>query len=219
MPIVYGVPLSPFVRKVRLALQEKGIDYDLEPVFPTAPHNETPEFRAISPLGKVPAYRDGDFAISDSSVIINYVDRKYPAPSLLPAGPEDCARALWFEELADSKVAEAIGPIFFNRIVKPNVLGQEPDQALIDAGLEAVKPHFDYLESQLRDDGFLVGDTLSVGDIATVAMLRLYQVAGEAVGSEHWPKLAAYHARLEQRPAFAHVFDSENALIASMASQ
>ncbi len=216
MPTVYGVPLSPFVRKVRLALAEKGIEYDLEPVMPMAPHNEAPEFRAMSPLGKIPALRDGDFAISDSSVILNYLDRKHPSPSLVPSGAEEAARALWLEELADSKVAESIGPIFFNRIVKPNIMGEDPDQEAIAAAQEAVQTHFDYVESQLGDSGMLVGDDLTVADIGFGAMLRLYQIAGEEVDAERWPKLAAYHQRLNERPAFAQVFETENAFMASM---
>ena len=218
MPTVYGVPLSPFVRKVRLALTEKGIDYDLEPVMPMPPHNETPDFRAISPLGKIPAYREGDFAISDSSVILNYLDRKHTNPSLTPSSPEDGARALWFEELADSKLAESVGPIFFNRIVKPNMLGQEPDPAAIAAGQEAVRPHFDYVESKLGANGMLVGSALSVADIAMGAILRLYEIAGETVDNSTWPKLAAYHQRLNERPAFSQTFESEDNFISQMAS-
>lgn len=217
MPTVYGVPLSPFVRKVRLAMEEKGIEYQLESVLPFPPHNAAPEFRAMSPLGKVPALRDGDFTISDSSVILNYLDQKHPSSSLRPADAEGCARALWFEEFADSKLAETIGPIFFNRVVKPNILQQEPDPSAIEAALEALPPFFDYLEGQLSDNGFLVGEELTVADVAVGAMLRLFQVAGESVDASKWPKLAAYHGRLDQRPTFEKVFAAENALIASMA--
>ena len=56
MPTVYGVNASPFVRKVRVVLTEKGIPYELEPVVPV---NVSPEFRRMSPLGKIPAFRDG----------------------------------------------------------------------------------------------------------------------------------------------------------------
>ena len=68
MPTVYGANASPFVRKVRVALAEKGIPYELDPVFPGP--GITPEFRQMSPLGKIPAYRDGERTLADSSVII-----------------------------------------------------------------------------------------------------------------------------------------------------
>ncbi len=218
MTIVYGVPLSPFVRKVRIAMAEKGLDYELVPVMPMPPHNQTPEYKAISPLGKIPALRDGDFAISDSSVILSYLDRKYPSPALLPKSAEDCARALWFEELADSKVIEAIGPVFFNRIVKPNIMNTEPDQSLIDAGLAALPPLFDYIEGQLGDDGHLVGSTFTVGDVALGSVLRQFEIAGEKTDRERWPKLAGYYDRLAERPSFQTVRESENSFLETMAT-
>src|SRR2546422_5505554 len=98
MPTVYGIPLSPFVRKVRVAMAEKGLKYDLDPVIPV---NVSPEYRKISPLGKVPAFRDGDRTLADSSVICSYLERTHPNPPLYPTDPYDYARALWFEEYAD----------------------------------------------------------------------------------------------------------------------
>lgn len=202
MPTVYGVALSPFVRKVRVALMEKKVEHELEPVVPMPPHNATPEFRQMSPIGKVPAYRDGDFAISDSSVILQYLEQTHPSPRLYPANAQDRARALWLEELADSKLVENVGPVFFNRIVKPSLMNQEPDQDAIDAALEALPPLFDYLEGQLGDGDFLVGEHFSVADIATGSVLRQYQIAGETVDASRWPKLAAYTERILSRESF-----------------
>ena len=93
MPTVHGVPLSPFVRKVRIAMLEKGLAYDLVPVIPLPPANNDPAFRKMSPLGKIPAYEDGDFSISDSSVILNYLDSN--EPKLLP---EDAQLSCWAEQ-------------------------------------------------------------------------------------------------------------------------
>src|SRR5688572_21652769 len=107
MPTVLGVNLSPFVRKARVALAEKGIPYDLLPVFPQAADEE---FRKISPIGKVPAFRDGDKGFSDSSVICLYLEKKHPNPPLYPADPYEYARALWFDEYADSAMVNVIGP-------------------------------------------------------------------------------------------------------------
>ena len=102
MPTVYGVTLSLYTRKLRAFLAEKGIAYQLEFV---APGDPSPEYRRISPLGKVPAYRDGDVALADSSIICAYVERMHPEPALYPSEPYTYARALWFEEYGDSGLA------------------------------------------------------------------------------------------------------------------
>src|SRR5437763_16654003 len=107
MPTVYGIALSPFVRKVRVALAEKGVAYEVDPVLPV---NVGPEYRKISPLGKVPAYRDGDTTLADSSVIIAYLDRTKPSPALYPSDPYDYARALWFEEFSPGAPAVISAP-------------------------------------------------------------------------------------------------------------
>lgn len=217
MPTVHGVPLSPFVRKVLVGLIEKGQSYDVNPVVPFPPANDAPEFRAMSPLGKVPAYEDGDFAISDSSVILDYLERKQPNPPLYPSSPEENARTKWFEELADSKLAEGIGPVFFQRIVGPKMMNQPTDQAVVDNALNVlIPPLFDYLEGQLGDADYLVAGRFGVADIAVGSMLRQFQIAGEAVDGGRWPKLAAYCERVLSRPSFKACADEENKIAQSM---
>jgi glutathione S-transferase len=215
MPTVHGVPLSPFVRKVRVALFEKGVSHDVVPTVPLPPANDDPAFRKMSPLGKIPAYEDGDFTISDSSVILNYLESS--EPKLLPDDAKQRARALWFEEFADSKLAENVGTVFFNRIVAPNILKQEGDQAAIDAALnEELPPLFDYLEGQLGDNEYLAAGRFTVGDVAVGSMLRQFQFAGESVDAARWPKLAAYAERILSRPSFKTAADEENQIAANM---
>src|ERR1700742_250521 len=115
--IIYGGSVSPFVRKVRVRLAEKGLDYSLEQISPFRP---PPDFRDISPLGRIPAFRDTDLPepnhLSDSSVICAYIEHKFPTPALYPGDPYQRARALWFEEYADTMMAENLGRgLFFER--------------------------------------------------------------------------------------------------------
>src|SRR5713226_5997898 len=107
MPVLYGVNASPFVRKVRVALAEKNVPYEHEVVIPV---NVSPEFRKMSPLGKIPALRDGDKALSDSSVICAYLERAHPTPALYPADPYEYARALWFER-SEEHTSELQSPV------------------------------------------------------------------------------------------------------------
>jgi glutathione S-transferase len=68
---LYGFPLSPFVRKTLVAIKEKGLDTE---VVPSNPQQPDEEFAAVSPFHKIPAFRDGDFTIADSTAIVTYLD-------------------------------------------------------------------------------------------------------------------------------------------------
>ena len=213
MPTVYGVPISPFVRKVRVAMAEKGIAYDLDPVVPV---NVSPEYRKISPLGKVPAFRDGDKTLADSSVIIAYLERTHPNPPLYPSDPYEYARALWFEEYADGGLLTIIGPkIFFQKIVAPRFFNQKTDEAVVKKAVEEeLPPMLDYLESQLAPGAStLVGKQFTVGDIGVASQFVNLSHAGYGVDTKRWPKLAAYLAAVHERPSFRPLIAEERKML------
>src|SRR5437764_8430528 len=104
--ILYGSSLSPFARKVLAYAAEKGIEVDLQPTgFP----NHSPEYLEASPFRKMPAFRDGDFTLADSSAIIHYLEAKFPEPALIPSEPELRGKAIWFDEFADTIACAAVG--------------------------------------------------------------------------------------------------------------
>jgi glutathione S-transferase len=213
MPTLYGVALSPFVRKVRVVLAEKGIAYDHDPVIPV---NVSAEYRKISPLGKVPAYRDGDKTLADSSVIIAYLDRIHPNPSFYPSEPYDYARALWFEEYADGGLTPIIGPkIFFQKVVGPAFFNQKTDEAVVQKAFdEELPPMFDYLESQLAPGATtLVGKQFTVGDVGVASQFVNLFHAGFGIDVKRWPKLAAYIAAVHERPSFRSVIQEERKML------
>jgi len=201
MPIVYGASASPFVRKVRAFLAEKGLAYEREDVMPI---NVSAEFRKISPLGKIPALRDGDRTLADSSVICAYIERTHPDPPLYPGDAYDYARALWFEEYADTALVNVIGAkIFFKKVVAPVFLNQPVNDAEIQKSVdEELPPLFDYLEGQLGGANALVGNRFSIGDIAVGSMFVNLRHAGFGVDPKRWPKLARYVAAVHERPSF-----------------
>jgi len=210
MPTLYGVNGSPFVRKVHVVLTEKGMAYDHEPVMPGT---KDPEYRKMSPLGKIPAFRDGDRTFSDSSVICQYLERVHPEPSLYPKDPYEFARALWFEEYADTALVEVVGPkIFFPRIVAKKFMGQEPDEAAIQKAIDEELPvRFDYLESQLGTGPYIVGDRLSIADITIASMFINLAHAGVSVDAKRWPKLGKYVATHTERASFRPLIEAERA--------
>lgn len=216
--IVYGGSVSPFVRKVRAVLHEKGVKYDLDQVNPFAP---PPEFLKISPLKRIPVLRDTDRpepnTLPDSSVICDYLEHKYPAPALYPTDPFERARALWYEEYADTSLAQSIGPgLFFERVIK-KLLRQKPDESICATTMkDKIPPVFDYLEREIGDREFLVGKSFSIADIAVGTMLVNFEHAGETPDPKRWPKLAAYTKRIHDRPSFKALIAEERPFVASI---
>jgi glutathione S-transferase len=202
--IVYGGTLSPFVRKVMIVLAEKGVEAQNEQVNPFAP---PPEFLAISPLKRIPVLRDTDVAepntLPDSSVICDYLENKFPNPPLYPKDPFLRARALWYEEYADSLVAVAIGPgLFFERVVK-KMMKQETNEELCKKTLhEKLPPILDHLEKEIGDKDYFVGNTFTIADISVGTMFVNFEFAGETVDAARWPRLAAFVKRVHARPSF-----------------
>src|SRR4051794_10619145 len=152
--IVYGSSLSPFVRKVLAFGAEKGIALESKPL-PLG--SDDPDFLEASPFRKIPAFRDGDFAISDSSAIIHYLEAKFPDPVMIPAEPKARARTIWYDEFGDTILCGCGTKMFFNRIVAPRFLGREGDLAAADkAEQEELPPILDYVERVLPESGWLV---------------------------------------------------------------
>jgi glutathione S-transferase len=189
MITIHGSAVSPFVRKVLVLLTEKGIDFSVNPIMPfPAPA----EHLAISPTGKIPALTDGDFSLPDSSAICGYLEKKYPDINLYPLTAEDYGRALWFEDYADNEVVSVTAAFFFNKIAV-KMMGREPDEAIIQQIRDKKEPKvLPYLEREIGDKDFIVGNQFSIADIAITCQFvqRLY--ADEAIDSEQYPNIARY---------------------------
>src|SRR3954447_17521113 len=141
MMIVYGSSLSPFVRKVLAYGAEKGIALECQPI---GLGSDDLQFLEASPFRKMPGFRDGDFAISDSSAIIHYLEAKFPNPALIPAERKARARTIWYDEFADTILTGCGAKMFFNRIVAPRLFGRLGDLAAADkAEKEELPPILD----------------------------------------------------------------------------
>ena len=208
MPKLLGAFGSPFVRKAYVALTEKGIPFEHEQVIP---FGAPPEYRKISPLGKIPAFQDGDKTLADSSVIIAYLERTHPQPALYPSDAYDYARALWFEEFGDGGLAPVMGAkVFFPKVIAPRFFKQEPNLAEIQKVVDTeIPPMLDYLEGEIGDKEFLVANKFTVADIGVATIFVNYSFAGYGVDPKRWPKLAAYLNRILSRPSFKSAIDQE----------
>ena len=207
---IYGFPLSPFVRKVLVAVTEKGLEAEIVPSNPSQPDEE---FAAISPFHKIPAFRDGDFTLADSTAIVTYLDAKYPEPALLPASPEARAKAIWFEDVADTVFIPAGAPIVLNRFLRPRIFGTEGDEAAAIDAEEAVKRPLAYLDGAVSD-GWLAGE-FTVGDIAVASVIRTLGYAGWQLDEAAYPRLAAWYGRVQAREGWKQAAEVENAMIAA----
>jgi glutathione S-transferase len=210
--IVYGNSLSPFVRKTLVYIAEKGLEAEVKQ---TGLGNVDPDFREASPFGKIPGFRDGDFAISDSTAIITYLEAMHPEPALLPSAPASRARTVWYEEFSDTIFVQAGAKLFFNRVVAPRFLGREGDLAAADKAEKVeLPPLFDYIESVMPSSGHLVDDRLTVADIALASPFVNLLHVGVSVDPATHPKTAAFVAAMLARPSFARLVAGEKAFLA-----
>lgn len=199
--IVYGSSISPFVRKVIAFAAEKGIEIQLKPL---KLGSQDPEFLEASPFKKIPALRDGDFTIADSSAIVGYMEAVKPDPNLIPTEAKAKARTIWYDEFADTILWACAGKMFFHRIVGPRFLGLQGDAPLADkAEQEELPPLLDYLEKVMPESGFLVENRITLADISVATAFANLQHLKVDLQAGQRPKLAAFAERMLARPSFS----------------
>ncbi len=215
---VYGASLSPFVRKVRVFLAEKGLEYTLEQVniFPAPDW-----FVEISPLKRIPVLRDEsdgqNVTFPDSSVICAYLEKKEGGPALYPADPRDYGRALWLEEYCDSELAATAGMGVFRPIVVNKLMGKEPDRETADKTVAEKLPRFfDYLEKELTGREFAAGDAFSIADISIGTQFCNLAHAGVTPEAGRYPELTRYLAGIKGRPSFAACLEEEGGVLKAL---
>lgn len=209
---VFGFPLSPFVRKVHLVAAEKGIAIEMVAANPRTP---SPEFAAASPFRKIPALQDGDFTLADSTAIATYLDALQPEPPMMPGDARARGKAIWFEEFADTILTPAGGKVVFNRFVGPKFLGIAGDETIAEQGLAELAPLFDYLETQVPADGWLIDAGFGIADIAVASVLRTLLYVDVAPDPVRHPRTVAWFDRVRARPAWQTVAASEAAAVAA----
>lgn len=213
MIVIYGNSLSPFVRKAIVFAAEKGIPFEVKPGGAQA---GDPEFNRASPFGKIPAMKDGDFYLSDSTAIVTYFEAIKSAPNLIPTDPKAHARTIWFEEFADTLCADCSGKILFTRVVGPKFLGIKTDPAVADEAQRTAFPRLvNYLESVIPASGYLVEDRLTLADIAVASMFASMAHGACETDPKTHPKTSAYLAAILARPSFTKLIEQEKAALAA----
>jgi len=191
---VIGSYLSPYVRKVLVFLDLKGVPYEIDPIIPFLGDDR---FSKLSPVRRIPVLLDEQVTLADSSVICQYLEERYPEPALYPKDIVDRARARWLEEFADSRMGEVFIWRLFNQVaIKPFVWGEQTDPEVVEKTLREEIPHvLDYLEAQIPSEGFLF-KRVSIADIAIACFFRNAAFARFRVDEVRWPATASFVQRV-----------------------
>jgi len=210
---LFGAHLSPYVRKVRLALAYKQLSYKQIQVIPFSP-DQPQEFKDNSPLGKIPLFKVDDQYISGSSVIISFLERESKANALIPADNIQAAKALWFEEYADSRIVSVVGGhLFAEKILAPIFFKRASNQEEINLAINTELPEiFTYLESQLNNE-YLVGNQLTIADIAVCGAFVSMMHCDVFCDGGKWPKVAAYIDRVTGEENFKKIIMEEKMML------
>jgi len=214
---IIGSYLSPYVRKVLVVLDLKGISYEIDPIVPFFGGDG---FSQMSPIRRIPVLIDDDGTIADSSVICQYLEDRYPQPMLYPADIVDRARARWLEEYADSRMGEVFIWRLFNQVaIKRAVWGEQTDKSVVEKTLrEDVPQVLDYLETQIPVEGFVFG-TVSIADISIACFFRNAAFSQFQIDSARWPRTAAFVERILKLDSFEKLKLIEDRLLRTPLAQ
>jgi glutathione S-transferase len=194
-----GSTTSPYVRKVRIVMAEKKLDYQfvIEDVWSADTH-----ISASNPLGKVPCLvMEGGEALFDSRVIVEYVDTLSPVGKLIPGSGRERAEVKTWEALADGLLDAAL--LARMEATWPGRKESERSPAWIDRQLQKIDRSLSAMDRALAERSHCVGIHLSLADIAVgVAVAYLdFRFPHIDWRGQH-PNLGALYERLSQRQSF-----------------
>jgi glutathione S-transferase/RNA polymerase-associated protein len=198
--LLYDHPLSPYAQKCRIALREKGLDFEARlPAALGSGSGMEPAFAAASLRAEVPALIDGEARIFDSTIILEYIEERWPEPPLLPASPAERARVRMLEDVMDTHyepINWGLGEIHFFRRATGELAKQLSERAARQAaGWRR------WLSDQLGERPWFNGAAFGWGDLCVAPYLNGSRAFG--IEPEAGSRLAAWLARANERPSVA----------------
>ena len=195
--IVYEHPLSPYAQKVKIALDEKAIGYETKMPVAIGTGQPDPQFLKANPRGEVPALIDGETRIFDSTIILEYIEDKWPAPALLPKAPADRAAARTIEDVMDTHfepINWGMGEIrWFKRA------DGERARTLEARAMNQARGIYEWLARQLGDRDWFNGETFGWADLSVAPYLN--GAAGNGFAPERGSILSQWLERANARPS------------------
>jgi glutathione S-transferase len=200
---LYHNPLSPNVRRVLLTAAVLGIELEEQKLDFAKGQHKNPDYLALNPNGAVPTLVDGEFVLTESRAIMQYLASKKPEAGLLPkdeAGRADVTRWQFWDA---AHFSQALGMITFERAVKPMMGMGEPDEAKVKEGLANFRRFAAVLNTRLQGKTYVVGNSLTVADL-TLASSLMYAKQVEAPLAE-FPNVDAWFSRISALEAWRKV--------------
>jgi glutathione S-transferase/RNA polymerase-associated protein len=211
--ILYEHPLSPYAQKCKIALYEKGVAFELKMPAAIGTGRVDADFLVASPRGEVPALIDDGFAIFDSTIILEYIEDKFPEPALLPREAKPRAKARMIEEAMDTHyepINWGLGELrWFKRAEGERARVIEARAAAQARGFHA------WLERQLGDGAWFGGEAFGWADACVIPYIN--GSAGLGVGPQASSKLGQWQARANERPSVQKTAKAAADSIAQMA--
>lgn len=212
MLTLYEHPLSPYAQKCKIALLEKGVPFQLKMSTAIGTGQVDADFSKASPRGEVPALIDGDFAVFDSTVILEYIEDAYPTPAMLPRDPKLRAKARMIEDAMDTlyePINWGLGEMrWFKRAEG------EQARAIETRAAAQARDFFGWLERQLGDQEWFCG-AFGWADLSVVPYIN--GSAGLGIGPSASSKLGGWQARANARASVSQVAQQAAESIKGMA--
>jgi glutathione S-transferase len=204
---LYSGPLSLFTAKVRIALDEKGLEYELVSVpFSRASgySPKHPDVLAMNPKGQVPVLVDGDISMYDSTLIFEYLEERYPEPPLFPRDIAQRVRCRQLEAASDEILFPSIWELIAETFYKSDPA--ERDGARIEKAKTSIAAHYDGLDRELSGREYLCGQ-FTVADIAYFMTIMFASTLGAPPAAVH-ANIAAWMGRVAARRAVGREIES-----------
>ena len=162
-------PRSTFSRRVRIALLEKGLEAELVELDMRAGAHKAPEYLALNPYGRVPAFDDDGFVLYESTAILEYLEARHPTPALVPEDPRGRALVAMHSKLCDLEVGVNTASLIFPLRFVPR---ERWDTATMGKARAQVERHLRIVETQLRDAEWMVGGRYSLVEVCYTPLLE-----------------------------------------------
>jgi len=198
--VVHGIPGSPFLRSVLVALEEKRAPYRVQALEPSSTRSE--QYRRLHPFGRVPVIEHGAFVLYETQAILRYIDAVYPDPALQPHAPEALGRMNQIIGINDWYLFPRVARVIvFERIVAPVLFGKTPNEEAIAAALPDARLCLGELDRLLGDQAFLAGTDFSIADVLLAPQLHYLAATPEGESVMRGTALAAWLVRVSERPS------------------